>query len=190
MEFGTLVLLVLGYPFLAAWLVGLKRGDRIASLEEEIARLRERFEASLPAPPQSSIPAPEEYGKAWAPPDPAADEALWRREWDTEPQKDTPAEPAAHVEEFIPPAVVVAKEQADDQAADPRPEREVAQAVIGATRFDLDVAPVHNSANIPADQGAAPPDTPASPGWAGVAWNWLFTGNLVAKLGLVILFIR
>lgn len=59
----------------------------------------------------------------------------------------------------------------------------------GPPPADPELAPSAKSEAEEQGAGAAPPRKPALPGWVAAAMGWLFAGNLVAKVGLVILFI-
>lgn len=152
-----MVFLVLGYPFLAAWMVGAGRGRRLEALEHEVAALRKELMAAqlgtadgaeptaAPAPEPEAFPLPEEFTA----PEPTP------KEWQTEPIR----------------ATVAAR-----SAGTPEPETEPAAAAFLATQ----AAPP-----LP----ASPEPAPTPPRWLTAARNWLLTGNPVAKIGLVILFI-
>lgn len=55
-ELGFVVLAILGYPFLVAWLVGLSKGSRIAELEQKVEALNERVHR-FTTPPSPIVPA-------------------------------------------------------------------------------------------------------------------------------------
>lgn len=143
-EIGFIVLLVLGYPFFAAWIVGSGRVGRLEKLEREVDDLRRMIRGYPPAPP----PAP-------------------------------------------PPEAAPAPAQA--QSAAPgmlyRPVAAPASATVPASVPVRSPSPP-SPPPVPV-RPPAPPSPPPSPPprWLLAVKNWLFTGNLVAKLGLVILFI-
>jgi len=49
-EITTWVLIIAAYPFIAAWLVGLRRGYQINELEEQLVLLREKVQQLSAAP--------------------------------------------------------------------------------------------------------------------------------------------
>jgi uncharacterized membrane protein len=147
-ELGTIVLGVLLYPFIAAWLVGLNRGARLAQLESEVAELRKALEALKEVP--------------------AADEAKRRPATDEQPK--------AHAQ--VRPVRVTPVQSAPPAAAPTAPIPRPASAPVRAADTELE-----------SKEDAAPPREPKRPGWLSTAMAWIFTGNLVAKVGLVILFI-
>ncbi len=151
-----IVFLVLAYPFLAAWMVGIGRGNRLEALERDVAALRRELEAARLKPADEAGAAaaavPEPQPEAFPlPEDPAASEPA-PDEWLDEPIR---ASVAVRTVER------------------PEPEAEPAAAIPAA----------------PAPQPAPPKPPVAPPRWLTAARSWLLTGNPVAKIGLVILFI-
>jgi len=57
-EITTWVLIIAAYPFIAAWLVGLRRGYQINELEEQLVLLREKVQQLSPAPLETPAPRP------------------------------------------------------------------------------------------------------------------------------------
>lgn len=195
MEIASLILLVLAYPFLAAWLVGIGRGSRLAALEREISVLRARVEASTPSPSPESAPGAAKQGHEPAAalpeaqaPDRAGEESaapLWplapRNEHEAALEEGTDADEVA-TEQAAP---TMAPAHAAAQAATPGD----AGLAPDATD-DPQASAAADTQHAPATQGGAtPPPSSTAPGWAAAAMGWLLNGNLVAKLGLVILFI-
>jgi uncharacterized membrane protein len=147
-EFGIIVLLVLAYPFLAAWIVGAGRNRRLDELEREVNLLRKTLQALTKTPPE-----PFQKEAAPAEQEPA--------DWWTEPIHAT-----------------VTVQAPPEPESEPEPERER--------------EPEPEPAPIPAAAASTPqPPIPAStpPRWLIAVRDWLLTGNPVAKIGLVILFI-
>ncbi|SHH57207.1 Uncharacterized membrane protein [Massilia sp. CF038] len=159
--------LLFGYPLLAALLVtrGLRR--RVDELESQLRLLnRERAEAGAQTnaaqAPVPRMPAEVAAPVAAAPPASSA-----------------------------PPAPVVAPTPRPPPAAPPI---EVPKSVIKPALAPLPPAPATAPARPaapPRPPSPPPPPRPPSPppAWLVAAKNWLFTGNLVAKMGLLILFI-
>jgi uncharacterized membrane protein len=203
-EFGTIMLLVLAYPFVAAWLVNLGRNSRLDRLERELmvlrAQLSEARRAPLPtAPPAGAVPVSPEGQDASVPSVPPA-------------ARDAGAAPAPAADSpTVPPTVAPTVPQADPwehttgAMVRPTPEPAAARAVAAPLAASA-AQPLPSSAAEPvrprqtAAPAAKPPPSPLSPPsppspppppprWLLAARDWLFTGNLVAKLGLVILFI-
>lgn len=146
----------LGYPFLAAWLTGLRKESRITELERQLEALKERVQrlssARLveQAPHHADAPV-KEPSPAIAKPSPIA--AV-----DDSPAP-LPPPPEAIVREPLSPRPIMAGDE--DRVRRPAP---------------------------PAPDPVPDPERP-TPRWVSAARTWLLTGNLVAKLGLVILFI-
>ncbi len=69
----------------------------------------------------------------------------------------------------------------------PPPKPQPAPAMAAAVTPDVASAAVPKPAAAPPARAPAPPRPP--PAWITAIKNWLFTGNLVAKMGLLILFI-
>ena len=138
-ELGFIVLAILGYPFLVAWLMGLSKESRIADLEEQLKALNERVNRfKKPRPPMARARQADKVVPV--------------------------AEPLPDLAEVDPPVPV------------PIPE-----PVILAR---AEAAPTSWEEPIPDPYLEPPP-----PRWLIAAKTWLLTGNPVAKLGLVILFI-
>jgi uncharacterized membrane protein len=144
---GIILLLVLAYPFIAAWIVGVGRNRRLDALEHEVAALRKELHAARASPPDHAQP-----------------------------------EPASSPRPETPPEVEIARTASDaDWLIEPyqAPEPEAEQSATPAIAPDA------------GQTAAAAPPKPAftPPRWLMAAKNWLLTGNPVAKIGLVILFI-
>ena len=167
-----LVFLVLAYPFIAAWMVGAGRGRRLEALEQEVAALRKALEAAQrktadgaePATAAAPTPAPEPQSEAFPLPEEAAAPEPAPEEWQTEPIRATVAARSAEA---------------------PEPEAEPAAAASLATH----AAPPLPSPPTPSTRSTPPQPASTPPRWLIAAKNWLLTGNPVAKIGLVILFI-
>lgn len=178
------ILIIAAYPFIAAWLVGLRCGYQISALEEQLVLLREKVKQLSPAPLETPAPRP-------------ADMAV-----STVPKDDV---------EQVPPAVlpdsVHAKVQGVDAAsttasasATAKPDPGVSghnnqtahrflQAKRGASRRIHGSGPQDDAITPPLDPDASSKAVSPPPRWLIAVKTWLMTGNLVAKLGLVILFI-
>ena len=172
MDIGGIILLVLMYPFIAAWIMGAGRNRRLRELEHEVSALH--LALRMHPPPASGTAGRE---------------------------TPAPAQPDAHTPGAVPEGV-------------PSPDSAPASDSVRAepTGFSWDDAVDPSGGEAP-DQAASPPapdapfvgdtawdaeaDSPPAftppafkpPRWLVAARTWLLTGNLVAKLGLVILFI-
>jgi len=177
-EITTWVLIIAAYPFIAAWLVGLRRGYQINELEEQLVLLREKVQQLSPAPLETKAPRP-------------ADMAV-----STVPKDDV---------EQVPPAVLPDSAHAQVQGVD------AASASASASASVDDAQTIHRSPQAkrgtprrgrsrgspiqheaitpPLDPDASTKAVSPSPRWLVAVKTWLMTGNLVAKLGLVILLI-
>ena len=225
-----IVLLVLAYPFIAAWMVGAGRGRRLDELERELTRLREtvdeltrraradaaaraaadvrtaadvRAAAPVPvavAPPvrmTPPMPATEPASESAPEPvnEPAAEPAAYkplgarhpaaaaRASWQPKPgaARGRAASPASAAPSPAPAAPSPASAAPSPAPAAPSPAPAVPAAAGGDSM---------QAATPQANAGATRlPPPPPPPRWLLAARDWLFTGNLVAKLGLVILFI-
>lgn len=186
-----IALAVLGYPFFAAWLVARGRNARIHALERQVADLRSRIDALQRAPAPAAAPAVAPV------PAPAAPQAQAGPPMPPAPPAPQPA-PAGPV----PPAPIVTSPPAAAPTRTPEPAAAAAAVPLAKTAVPAQPAPVSAHAHAqprpdpapvpppaPARAASAPPARPAGSGWVQAARTWLFTGNLVAKLGLVILFI-
>jgi uncharacterized membrane protein len=195
--FGIIILLVLGYPFLAAWIMGAGRGRRLDDLEREVAALREQLreaspQASAPSPsqavPTAAVgPAPHVPASAAAP-SPAP----------TPPATVTPGAVAPLAPEPAPaPAYRLAATRQAAAAHPPfwQPGKQTPTQPAPASRALAPPSPAADAVLADSFQpkqshariATPPPEDP--PRWLLAARDWLFGGNLVAKLGLVILFI-
>jgi uncharacterized membrane protein len=154
---GIIVLLVLAYPFIAAWMVGAGRNRRLETLEREVAALRRELKAIRTSPP-------EQAGQAFA----------------------SPIEPDVQAEAASTPFDAMS-ESWPDEATPAMVAVRTAGTPEPATAPNT--APVTPASAPPAQPKpeSTPPRTP--PRWLIAAKNWLLTGNPVAKIGLVILFI-
>ena len=182
-EFLFIGLLILAYPFIAAMMVGASRGRRLQALEQEVTALRKQLQElatraqASPSQPASTAsveapsPAPAPSRAPNAAPTPAFAYKLVGMQapltvWAPWPPSTTPR-PAAATTTAIP---------ATTQPTQPKPL--AANATPPATP------------NTKAPKASNPPPTPTTPPrWLIAARDWLLTGNPVAKLGLVILFI-
>jgi hypothetical protein len=68
-EITTWVLIIAAYPFIAAWLVGLRRGYQINELEEQLVLLREKVQQLSPAPLETAAPRPADMAVSTVPKD-------------------------------------------------------------------------------------------------------------------------
>ncbi len=207
----TVALVVLAYPFIAAAMVGARHTRRLDQLEHELETLRQalqvtpRAAADLPGwkPDVPDVPdvsdLPDASERAASPPAAGArrpmddsqpiDEDDYGEVWigpshlpDTAPQPQLRKEDAA-------PLAGAALDSSIGQSADgvaDLPEWAFLGKEAGAAQDGPDEAsPIGPEAKAP------PPSDPPSqpPRWLVAAKGWLLTGNLVAKIGLVILFI-
>jgi uncharacterized membrane protein len=175
------VLFFFGYPFLAAVLATRAVRRRLDALEkanqemlEELGQLRNRTLPATLAPRAAPVTAPEAQA---SPAQPAAPPQ-------TAPPQQAPAPaPATATPQAMPvfakpPVPAAAPAEAEQPQAAPAPA--VPAMAAASTR------PV--AAPAPAAPRPAPvPSEP--PAWLKAVKTWLFTGNLVAKMGLLILFI-
>lgn len=179
MDIATMILLALAYPFIAAWMVGAGRNRRLSELEREMSALRNAVQArtmpSMPDAVRRETAAPQRpdgaaSGPVTAPPGPQAqphqDDAVSAPELRAGPEDVLPAGISATAE-----AGAQTSERPPAKLAPPSP-----GTPIGGNYPDI-------------DRFAALLRIPAPPRWVVAARNWLLTGNLVAKLGLMILFI-
>lgn len=183
---------LLGYPVFVAWLFSSGTSYRTDRLEREVADLRNRLaehmqavreteygkmsqEATAPASPTEAMgpPAPPERDLAVpAPPVPLSGPP--------EPEPVVPATMDAQTRQDNH-EIHEAKDNSQTGGASPATSPEQEDAATTAAYI--------GSASV---SGRAPPNTgtePDAPAWLAVAKRWLLTGNVVAKMGLVILFI-
>ena len=179
------VVFFFGYPFLAAVLATRAVRRRLDALEKanqemlaELGQLRNRTLPATPAPRAAPVTAPEAQlspAQPAAPPQTAPPQAL-------APAPATATPQAMPV--FAKPSAPAA---APPQAAPPQPAPAQAVPAMAAAASK----PVE--ASLPAPAAPAPPrpaPVPSEPpAWLKAVKTWLFTGNLVAKMGLLILFI-
>ena len=172
--FGTLfVVFFFGYPFFAAGFGARANRRRIEELERELRGLSDevdhlRKQAKTAAAPP--VPAPEVRA-----PVPAAAPAYMPPP--TAPPKPAPAPPPELAPEPTPTPAPVFKP----------PMHQPAFMAAAAANASTSMPPPKASAPAPAAMPAYVPSPP--PAWLMAIKNWLFTGNLVAKMGLLILFI-
>lgn len=251
MDFLGIALLILAYPFIAAWIVGAGRTRRLEALESEVAALKAKLDALARSP--STDPAQAAVLRSGiampgiAMPGISTPDTPLREASAGQPSMPPGARPDVQAAWMAPPAV--AKAAAPDAAAEAGtpsappaaptvpaapvvPATSVAPAGMPETHAAMSlpaaraptplassaapaVAPAATPPGISGDasgaaagtapddaghvtgpmgdrtasgRGAEPPVSPP-PRWLLAARDWLFTGNLVAKLGLVILFI-
>lgn len=175
---------IFGYPFFAAVIANRGLKHRIAELEAQVNKLNMALmrgdvrgdpTADVAARPADAATQAPVQAAPYAPSPPP-------------PFRPKPAEPAViivpqpaatisvPVETATPPAAVV-------PPASPEP---LPVVVTPTPSSPVQVAAVPPAAPRPAPTFKAPRPPPA---WLVAAKNWLFTGNLVAKMGLLILFI-
>ena len=196
MEFMTFVVLaVFVYPFIAAWLVGANKTGRINSLEREVGAL-ERALATLRGEYvvktdllKKQIEALEKSGRqSHAPPEtaPVAPPETEAKKYIAVPNR---PEPFARR--------LLALRKAGKTAGPPPQANEATTPVTAPPQIDATPEPLHTTAKAaPAPSVSAARHENVEPHeptyiskWLTTAITWLLTGNLVAKLGLVILFI-
>ena len=149
-DFTTWVLLILAYPFIAAWIVGLRRAARLSDLEQQVGKLHVALQQLYALQPVMPASPPAEV---------------------------TVAITLMGSVETVVPDVIVPLE-----------------ATRHAKSRSSSAGSVPPDANTASAEPIAPADpvlsrAPVPPRWLVAAKTWLMTGNLVAKLGLVILFI-
>lgn len=176
-----------------------------ADLQRQLAELREtvvaavmrpqtaRADASAPVAPAAAPAA--SYAQSWAAKSPPATEPV-------APPRAAPPPTAADIAAFDPtrplraaqPAVTAAPADVADsatfEAAAPSP----SPSTLPAAQADADTVASAAGSGSRSDASAPAPSRPAlppsqPPKWLLAAKAWLFGGNLVAKLGLLILFI-
>jgi len=191
-EIGILVLLALGYPFFAAWIVGTGRSGRIANLEREVAELRRQLQsATNRQAPEATQRAASEPGAftASASPPPA----------DQGPGAGAPAatpDPAeTDLDYWIREPIQAKATPRVAEPPEPEPVREAMSSLASATvppQTPAYQATPADTVQATLSKPVAPPKPPAPPTpprWLLAAKDWFLTGNPVAKIGLVILFI-
>jgi len=181
-EFGIIVLFLLAYPFMAAWMVGAGRSRRLEALEREVAALRAALqEAGMPPPADDTGLA---GSRSVQPASPAPAPAP--------PESASPVPAYAYRAIQVRPAGRPAWSAMPATAVEPR---------VSVPAVSTVEAPIHHPAPEPGaavapdvpsngNQQAGIPSSPSTPPrWFQAAKDWLLAGNPVAKLGLVILFI-
>ena len=157
------LLAVLGYPFLAAWLAGLGKERRISDLELQLEAVNERVLRLASPPPATPEPRPA-YVPVKAPP----------------PDIVKPPPPAPRAQDR--------PETLAPRPSPVKPERVPAPSFAAEAEAEAD-ADAANAGPGHHDLAPDPYLERPTPRWLVVSRSWLLTGNLVAKLGLVILFI-
>lgn len=169
-EIVGLILLALAYPFIAAWIMGAGRSRRLSALEEEVYVLRQAIQMWTRAPGA----------------EPASQETAAARQ--SEVRTSDTVRDAPQLPEYAP-APESAPDQPDPCAGTDAPG---SASVSAADRTSVQPAPgvpLVGDAAWGVEPGSAAPPGFAPPRWLVAAKSWLLTGNLVAKLGLVILFV-
>lgn len=194
MDIATMILFVLGYPFIAAWIVGTGRSRRLSELENEVIHLRRQIEESVLS---SSSASPSRQ---------PADENRQAEQFASTTRNETPA--SAHLQYRVVQASTGTLQtrldsrrrfktsqtighSADTERAAEAAESSHAQSPVTLGKSEpvmTDTASLTVNGSSSIGGLARPPKRPL-PNWTKAAMGWLFTGNLVAKLGLVILFI-
>ncbi|MFL6660498.1 MAG: DUF2339 domain-containing protein, partial [Massilia sp.] len=171
------VLFFFGYPFIAAAISSRGLRKRLSDLEDLVRSLRKEIETLRSA----GRDAPAAPAIVVAPPTP-------------EPAPTPP--PVFPPPRTAPATPVFPRAPVEEPAFEPEPEVAPLAAVVNVV--DVAQSPVPPAAPVPAvEPEFVPPPRPAParaaptppPAWLLAAKNWLFTGNLVAKMGLLILFI-
>jgi uncharacterized membrane protein len=165
--FGALfIVFFFGYPFFAAGFGARANRRRIDELEREIRVLSDHLadlRRQVIAAPVVAAPPVAAPAAPRAPPAAAPVSAP------PEPVEEPPPAPVFVPPVYKPPVQQPAFTPATDRASTPRPAPAAAPAPMRAP---------------------SPPRAPTPPpAWIMAIKNWLFTGNLVAKMGLLILFI-
>jgi len=171
-EITTWVLIIAAYPFIAAWLVGLRRGYQINELEEQLVLLREKVQQLSPTPLETPAPRPADTTAS------------------TVPKDDVEKAPP----DVLPGSVLAQVQEVDDASASVDGAQTIhrsPQAKRGTPRRGRSRgSPIqHEATTPPLDPDASTKAVSPPPRWLVAVKTWLMTGNLVAKLGLVILFI-
>ena len=178
--FGALVILFFFfYPFIASGIASRATRRRLDELESKVRSLNQQLDQHMHNQAKAIAAATAAAtAAAAAPPQapPAATAPLARPEPEPEPAPQSQVEPE-------PPAVFTPPVIAPLPKAEPVPV--MAAAVTPAAAFAA--AAVPEPVVRPPARPPAPPRPP--PAWLTAIKNWLFTGNLVAKMGLLILFI-
>jgi uncharacterized membrane protein len=175
-EITTWVLIIAAYPFIAAWLVGLRRGYQINELEEQLVLLREKVQQLSPAPLETPAPRPADMVVSIVPKD------------DVEQVPPAVLPDSAHAQvQGVDAASASASTSADDaQTIHRSPQAKRGTPRRGRSRG----SPIQREAiTPPLDPDTSSKAVSPPPRWLVAVRTWLMTGNLVAKLGLVILFI-
>jgi len=175
-EITTWVLIIAAYPFIAAWLVGLRRGYQINELEEQLVLLREKVQQLSPAPLETPTPRPADMAVSTVPKD------------DVEQVSSAVLPDSAHAQvQGVDGTSASASASVDDaQTIHRSPQAKRGTPRRGRSRG----SPIqHEAITPPLDPDASTKAVSPPPRWLVAVKTWLMTGNLVAKLGLVILFI-
>jgi uncharacterized membrane protein len=181
-EITTWVLIIAAYPFIAAWLVGLRRGYQINELEEQLVLLREKVQQLSPAPLETPTPRPADMAVSTVPKD------------DVEQVSSAVLPDSAHAQvQGVDGTSASASASASTSASvdDAQTIHRSPQAKRGTPRRGRSRgSPIqHEAITPPLDPDASSKAVSQPPRWLVAVKTWLMTGNLVAKLGLVILFI-
>jgi uncharacterized membrane protein len=179
-EITTWVLIIAAYPFIAAWLVGLRRAYQINELEEQLVLLREKVQQLSSAPLETPAPRPADMAVSTVPKD------------DVEQVSPAVLPDSAHAQvQGVDAASASASASASANADD-------AQTIYRSPQAKRDTprrgrgrgSPIQREEiTPPLDPDASTKAVSPPPRWLVAVKTWLMTGNLVAKLGLVILFI-
>ena len=173
-EITTWVLIIAAYPFIAAWLVGLRRGYQINELEEQLVLLREKVKQLSPAPPETPAPRPADMAVSTMPKD------------DVEQVPPAVLPDSAHAQVQGVDGTSASASVDDAQTIHRSPQAKRGTPRRGRSRG----SPIqHEAITPPLDPDASTKAVSPPPRWLVAVKTWLMTGNLVAKLGLVILFI-
>jgi len=177
-EITTWVLIIAAYPFIAAWLVGLRRGYQINELEEQLVFLREKVKQLSPAPLETPAPRPADIAVSTVPTD----------DVEQAPPAVLPDSAHAQVQGV---GAASASASASASVDDAQTIHRSPQAKRGTPRRGRSRGSPIQREEItpPLDPDASTKAVSPPPRWLVAAKTWLMTGNLVAKLGLVILFI-
>jgi uncharacterized membrane protein len=174
-EITTWVLIIAAYPFIAAWLIGLRRAYQINELQEQLASLRDKVQQLSPTLQETPATRPANVAVS------------------TVRQDDVEKAPFGFLPDSAPPVqsrdVATANSSADASTHDTETAHLSLQATPHTSHSNHDSQFQRDTITPPPEPDVLPEPVSPPPRWLIAVKTWLMTGNLVAKLGLIILFI-